>query len=176
MITATLGTSPGVAIALDFALRHIGLCEEPLGSNRNAIIDEWAREFGSPRGSHWCALAVGKARKTGGLWIPSRDVGSCDQWVYEAEKAGVRTTKPEPGAAVVYTTWKRITGGRYDGQIDAVHMGIILRVSPMLLAIEGNTGFGGMERNGWLQTLKQVDPARVLCYIAPVRAAGSIIQ
>lgn len=52
----------------------------------------------------------------------------------------------------------------------------MLRVAPVLLAIEGNTGLGGLERNGWVQTLKQIDTTRVLCYIAPARAAAPMLQ
>ena len=89
MIPASLidQLSPLVRCALDFALSNIGVCENPPGSNRGPEIDDWATEFGSPLGSFWCALAVGKARKVGGLWIPSHDVGSCNEWVYQARQA-----------------------------------------------------------------------------------------
>src|ERR1051325_3703632 len=83
-----------VGVALDFALRHIGVCEDPIGSNRGPEIDAWATEFGSPLGSFWCALAVGKARKEGGLWIPEQDVGSCDEWVYAARRGGFLVHDP----------------------------------------------------------------------------------
>src|ERR1041385_4464450 len=98
--------------AVSFALANVGVCEDPIGSNRGPEIDAWAEEFGSPLGSFWCALAVGKARKEGGLWIPERDVGSCDEWVYEATRAMIVTDAPTPGAAVVYTNHNRISGGR----------------------------------------------------------------
>jgi hypothetical protein len=156
--------------ALDFALLHVGVCEDPIGSNRGPEIDAWATEFDSPLGSFWCALAVGKARKAGGLWIPARDVGSCDEWVYEATLAGTLSTNPVPGAAVVYTNHSRISGGRYDGQLDAVHIGLVLRTAPVLLSIEGNTVIGPFDRNGFVQTLKEVDRTRVLGYIAPLAA------
>jgi hypothetical protein len=156
-----------VGLALDFALRHIGVCEDPIGSNRGPEIDAWATEFGSPVGSFWCALAVGKARKEGGLWIPSHDVGSCDEWVYQATRVGLSIERPQPGAAVVYTNHNHIEGGRYAGQLDAVHIGIILRTTPALLSIEGNTVIGRFDRSGFVQALKEVDRTRVLAYIAP---------
>ena len=158
----------GVAAALDFALRNVGVCEDPIGSNRGPEIDAWAREFGSPPGSYWCALSVGMARKSGGLWIPSLDVGSCNEWFHEASRLGLTRKDPEPGAAVIYTNHSRVAGGRYDGQLDAVHIGLVLRVTPILLAIEGNTVISSFDRNGFVQTLKEVDRDRVLSYVAAI--------
>src|SRR5258708_30246499 len=94
--------SPHVRAALDFALTNIGVCEDPPGSNRGPEIDAWASEFGSPLGSFWCALAVGKARKEGGLWIPSHDVGACDEWGYQGKRAGLLSITPVPGAPLLY--------------------------------------------------------------------------
>ena len=74
---------------------------------------------------------------------------------------------PVAGAAVVYTNGQVIAGGRYDGQRDAVHIGLALRVEPVLLSIEGNTVLAAFDPNGWVQTLKEVDTKRVLCYILP---------
>ena len=164
-MTAT--TAPSVSAALEFALLHVGVCEDPVGSNRGPDIDAWATEFGSPLGSYWCALSVGKARKCGGLWIPSHDVGACNEWVMQATADGVIAKDPEPGGAVVYTNGNRITGGRYAGQMDAVHIGLVLRVEPVLLSIEGNTVLGSFDRNGFVQALKEVDVKRVLTYIGP---------
>src|ERR1700680_3515555 len=101
-----------VKAALDYALLHVGVCEDPIGSNRGPEIDAWAAEFGSPLGSFWCALATAQARKAGGWWIPPQDVGSCDEWVDEAGRESLFIKEAEPGAAVVYTSHKRIAGGR----------------------------------------------------------------
>jgi hypothetical protein len=165
-MTALAVAPTGVEAALDFARRNIGVCEDPVGSDRGPEIDAWAREFGSPVGSFWCALSVGMARKAGGLWIPSHDTGSCNEWVYQATRAGLIRKVPERGAAVVYTNHTVVHGGRYDGQLDAVHIGIVLRVEPVLLSIEGNTVIGTFDRNGFVQALKEVDLKRVLCFIA----------
>ena len=156
----------GVQAALEFARRNIGVCEDPIGSNRGPEIDAWCQEFGSPLGSYWCALSVAKARKVGGLWIPSHDAGSCNEWVYQATRVGLTRKVPEPGAAVVYTNGTTVSGGRYDGQLDAVHIGIVLRVEPVLLSIEGNTVISAFDRNGFVQALKEVDLKRVLCFIS----------
>jgi hypothetical protein len=77
------------------------------------------------------------------------------------------TKEPVPGAAVVYTNGQVVTGGRYDGQRDAVHIGLVLKVEPVLLSIEGNTVIGAFDRNGWVQALREVDTRRVLCYVSP---------
>src|SRR5258708_24148864 len=142
MTNTVLDSEPLVGAALDFALLHIGVCEVPPGSNRGPEIDAWAQEFGSPVGSYWCALSVGKARKMGGLWIPSHDVGACNEWVVQGTRAGLVTKDPVPGAAVVYTNGQVVSGGRDDGQQDAVHIGLVLRVQPALLSVEGNTVLG----------------------------------
>ena len=159
--------SPGVHNALYFALTHIGVCEVPPGSNRGPEIDAWCTEFGSPLGSYWCAIAVAKARKAGSLWIPFHDVGACNEWLFEAERDGLTTSTPQPGAAVVYGNGTHVSDGRYQGQLDAVHIGLVLRVEPVLLAIEGNTTLNGESRNGWIQTLKAVDRSRVVTFILP---------
>jgi hypothetical protein len=174
-MTAAAPVVSGVAAALDYALRHVGVCEDPIGSNRGPEIDAWAREFGSPLGSYWCALSAGMARKVGGLWVPSHDVGSCDEWVLQASASGLLRNDPEPGAVVIYTNRNRIVGGRYDGQLDAVHMGLVLRVTPTPMSIEGNTVIGAFDRNGFVQTLKEVDRNRVLAYVASAPDQGTAV-
>jgi hypothetical protein len=52
--------------AVERALVHIGICEEPLGSNRGALIDHWLRRCGVPvpkdnrpmPQNAWCAAFV----------------------------------------------------------------------------------------------------------------------
>lgn len=153
--------------ALDYALSKVGVCEDPPGSNRGADIDAWCKEFGSPLGSFWCALFVGHVRKHAGLWIPDRSVGSCDEWVYQARRAGKWTTHPVPGAAVIYATTKTHDSGRYAGLRDAQHIGLVLRTSPSRMAIEGNTSLDGYSRNGEIVTLKPIAAPRVYGYVLP---------
>lgn len=157
----------GVRAAIDWALLHIGVCEEPPGSNRGPEIDAWAKEFGSPLGSFWCALSVAKARKAGGLWIPTHDVGSCDEWYLQAEQAGKLLKEPCHGAAILYTNGKTLGTGRYAGRKDIVHIGLAMRTRPVLFSVEGNTTLGKYDRNGYVQTMKEVDRARVQAYVAP---------
>lgn len=159
--------SEPVRKALDFALLNIGVCEEPPGSNRGPEIDEWCKEFGSPLGSYWCAISTGKARKEGGLWIPAYDVGSCDAWYAQAEKAGKLSSKPVIGAAVLYTNHKTLADGPYKGRLDIVHIGLVMRVTPVEQSIEGNTTLGKYDRNGYTQTHKEVEKKRVAAYVLP---------
>lgn len=165
MLPNDIAVSPKVRAALDFALTKIGVCEDPPGSNRGPELDQWCKEAGSPLGSYWCAITVWKQSKVAGLWTPSRDAGSCDEWVKQAMASGRWTATPTPGAVVVYTNGKKLTAGRYKGQKDADHMGRVLRVSPVLLSVEGNTTLGKYDRNGFIQTLKPIETPRVYGYI-----------
>lgn len=161
--------TPAIAAFLDYTATKAGVYEDPPGSNRSPDIDAWAREFGAPLGSYWCALMVGHTRRKHGLWIPPRLelVASCDEWVRAAKLAKTWTTSPVPGAAVVYTNGQTLTAGRYAGQKDAVHIGTVLRVKPAELSWEGNTALGKYDRNGVTLALKAVDKSRVLGYVLP---------
>jgi hypothetical protein len=48
-----------------------------------------------------------------------------------------------------------------------VHIGIVLRVTPALLSIEGNTTLGKYDKDGFVQALKEVNQACVLGYVRP---------
>lgn len=161
------GLAAGVIAAINFALLHVSVCEDPIGSNRGPELDQWCREAGSPLGSYWCAIAVWKARQAGGLWVPTHDVASCDEWLYQGFRASKVISEPCHGAVVLYTNGKIIPSGRYNGQKDMVHVGLVVRTRPKLFSIEGNTTLGKYDRDGYVQTLKEVDAARVHAYIAP---------
>lgn len=163
--------APDVAAFLDYTATLAGVCEVPPGSNRGPDIDAWATEFGSPLGSFWCALMVGHTRKKHGLWTPPRKhlTGSCDEWYLAAEQDGLFTRTPVPGAAVLYTNGKRNTSGAYVGRLDAVHIGTVLRVTPIMMSWEGNTTLGKYDRNGSVLALKPTEVARVLGYVLPHR-------
>lgn len=164
--------TPEVAAFLDYTASLAGEVEIPPGSNRGPGIDEWAKEFGSPLGSFWCALMVGHTRRKHGLWTPPSHhlTGSCDEWYLAAEKDGLLSYRPVPGAAVLYTNGRTITSpGRYAGRRDIVHIGTVLRVTPVLMSWEGNTTLGKYDRNGYTLALKEVDTARVLGYVLPYK-------
>lgn len=144
----------------------VGETESPPASNRSPFIDAISDEFGTPRGSAWCALLQGHCRKKNGLWIPSRDVGSCDEWVKQAKEQGKWTDTPVIGAVVVYTNGQKLTEGRYAGQLDAVHVGAVVSLR-RLKSIEGNTSAGTFDRNGGTCLIKSVATERVYGYILP---------
>lgn len=50
-------------------------------------------------------------------------------------------------------------------------MGVVARIDPIILSIERNTSLGSFDSNGVAVALKQVNPARVLGYVAPAPAA-----
>lgn len=157
-------TPPLSAAIARRALSDVGLCEVPPGSNRSPRIDEYVRAAGSPLGSFWCACFVAAVFREAGALTPGAGVdGSCDAWRRWAMKRGRWSQQPVVGAAVVY-------GKVTDGVVDANHIGVVVRVDPLLLAVEGNTSLGGYDRNGVAVDLKQVDRARVLGYVHPLPA------
>lgn len=139
----------------------VGLTETPPGSNRHPVIDGYARMFGSPPGSSWCALAAGAWFAFAGARLPDRDVGAVASWYVMGSERGTLTQTPQPGYAVIYDL-------KGDGVPD--HMGIIASASPLVLTIEGNTTYkrqSGNDRNGEGCTLGDVDAAHVLAYLIP---------
>ena len=86
---------------------HLGLREQPPGSNRGPEIDSWLRACGVPLGSPWCAASASYCMRT----------GAPDQWrarfgsvlgVAGALELGRRigriTEKPLPGDYACYPT------------------------------------------------------------------------
>lgn len=173
-LPADVRTTKVIADFLDYTASKVGVCEDPPGSNRGADIDAWAKEFGAPLGSYWCALAVAHCRRKFGLWTPARRelTGSCDEWYLAAERAALLVMYPVPGAAVLYTNGRKITTGRYAGRLDIVHIGTVLRATPITMAFEGNTTLGKYDRNGYVLALKEVEKKRVAGYILPDKAAS----
>lgn len=164
-LTAQIQRSKVVGLLADL-IDDVGETESPPGSNRSSFIDAIADEFGSPRGSPWCALLQAHVRKKNGLWYPSHDAGSCDEWVYQAKRAGKWAETPVIGAVVVYTNGRVFTTGRYAGQKDAVHVGGIVSLK-RFKAIEGNTSAGAFDTNGGTCLIKPVHEAKVYGYVLP---------
>lgn len=173
MIPADMRSEPAhVQQLLEYTSSKMDVCEDPLGSNRSLDIDAWADEFALDRGSYWCGLMVGHTRKHCGIWIPTRhmsDVASCDEWYLQGEQAGLFVREPVVGAAILYTNWTRLAGGRFDGRWDIHHTGTVVRTKPALHAAEGNTTLGKYDRNGIVLALKPVNVPAVLGYILPVK-------
>ena len=139
------------------ALSDVGICEMPPGSNRSGRIDEYVRAVGSPLGSYWCAAALAAWWREAGAEVPPKEAGSCDTWMMWARHTNRWKATPQPGDAVLYGTPK-----------DSNHCGVVVRISPLILTVEGNTSLGGYDRNGVAVDLKQLNAPKVVGYISPL--------
>ena len=138
------------------ALVDVGLLEMPPGSNRSPRIDAYLRAVGSPIGSSWCAAAVAAWWRDAGVPVPTADAGRCAAWEAWARRTDAWRDAPSVGSAVIYGA----------GDI-AVHMGVVVRLGPVLLSVEGNTTLTGFGVNGAAVALKAVALDRVRGYVLP---------
>jgi hypothetical protein len=138
------------------ALLDVGICEMPPGSNRSGRIDEYLTAVRSRVGEPWCAAAVAAWWREAGAETPSREAASCDAWMEWAKETSRWAAEPVIGAAVLYGTLA-----------DASHIGVVVRTSPLLLSVEGNTALMGYSREGVAVDLKQVARDRVVGYVYP---------
>jgi hypothetical protein len=157
-LAAWLGTdTPPLALAIvKRALIDVGICENPLNSNRSPRIDEYLSAVGTAPGQPWCAAAVSAWWREAGAETPPSLGASCDQWLKWATETRRWSNAPVPGAAVLY--------GKPG---DASHIGVVVRTSPVVLSVEGNTSLAGYSREGIAVTLKAVAMDRVLGYVLP---------
>jgi len=135
------------------AMKDVGILETPLGSNRGKRIDGYAKRGGSPLGSWWCALFVGAVFADCGAMVPE-GYPATDNWLPFIDD------KPGIGAAILY-------GLRKNGKPDAHHIGIIVRLDPMVLSVEGNRAFAGSSNNGVAVDLGPVLRTDILGYFHP---------
>lgn len=139
------------------ALADDGITEIPAGSNRSQVIDSYADRWGSPRGSAWCALALGSWWDDVGAEVPPAGVGEADAWRRWAIARGLFTHAAQEGYAVLYGT---------NGRVD--HVGCVTRLTPIALNVEGNTSATGYSREGVICAQKPVWAGMVLGYVIPV--------
>jgi len=145
------------------ALDAIGITEIPPGSNRSATIDQWVEAVGSPLGSYWCAAFAAACFRAGGADVPPVDAGATKAWHSWAFATNRWTSRAAPGRAVLY--------GDSSGVPD--HIGIVIRATPLLLTVEGNTTFNpAFDRNGVGVSVKEPDANRILGYVSPVPLTG----
>lgn len=88
------------------AARYIGVRENPPGSNRGPVIDKWQR-YWNMIGQPWCGMACS-------VWLREADVTDVSHpstWVIvqQARQKGWVTTRPVPGALIVWPE----QGGRH---------------------------------------------------------------
>jgi hypothetical protein len=138
------------------AMLDLGICEMPPGSNRSGRIDEYNLLARAAIGSYWCASALRAWWGEAGASYPGTGAASCDVWMEWAKKTKRWSPDPIEGAAVVYGTLT-----------DADHIGCVVRISPLMLSVEGNTSLNAYDRNGVAVDLKQVNEKRLLGFIHP---------
>ena len=88
------------------AARYVGVRENPLGSNRGPLIDQWERHWGM-LGEPWCGMYLSAVLRESGV----TDVSHPSTWiiVQRARENGWTTKVPVPGALVVWP----VNGGRH---------------------------------------------------------------
>lgn len=159
------------------ALADVGVCENPPGSNRSPYLDECNTRAGVPQGiiaagkAWWCASVAGRWWADCGLPTP-RGYASCDAWLTwdaSAKTEAWLDREPTPGALILYGA-KSLTGPVvYAGaRHDAVHIGVVIRVAPYLVTVEGNAAWGGtFTHNGEAVVARRVDARQpnILGYI-----------
>ncbi len=136
------------------AMQDVGILEVPLGSNRGTRIDRYTKRAGSPLGSWWCAIFIGAVLADCGVMIPE-GYPSTDAWI------PFLTDTPTIGSAIVYGLTK-------NGKKDAHHIGLVVRLEPMILTIEGNRSFAGTaSNNGVAVDIGPLNRRDILGYYAP---------
>ena len=164
-----LGASPDqlrLAI-LERSRLDVGILET--APNRGERIDRYLRRASVPESiiaagkGYWCAAWAGCMWIDGGAKTP-RDFGACDAWLpylIPCDRASLASIA-QPGDAVLYG----VPG-------DARHIGIVWRVTPEVLTIEGNRGLGGSAtNNGVAVDVDGVKRSDVLGVVRPLRAAA----
>lgn len=153
------------------AQADIPILENPVGSNRSPEIDGWAKQWGVPLGSAWCAGWTNEKWLAAGAETPPWDKNNphhhpwiADWWREWALIEGLFSHVPVLGAAVLY--------GKH-GHEPAEHIGCcVVAISPILMDFEGNTSETGFSREGELTGLKRVNLDRLIGYIHPRERGG----
>jgi len=151
------------------AVADLAICELPPGSNRSGRIDTYNRRAEAPVASYWCCAWATAVWEDAGAEVPPHARASCDVLVEWAMQRGTFHSEPIAGAIVVYTSGQHLASGA----LDAVHVGIVVRVTPLLLSLEGNAAFTSDSRNGEAVLLKEITRARVMGYVHPRAAIPS---
>jgi hypothetical protein len=182
---AKYGVQARAKLAVQRALCDFLVMEAPPGSNRGASIDDYNVAAGAPvpddptaKGPPYCASALTRWYRDAGLETPPMDPAwwaqhkrkdgtplpylppsSCDAWRLWGLLTDRFLTSPVVGAAVLYGE-----------ETDATHIGIVARVTPLLVTFEANTSADGkFNREGFCFDRKFIDrhDSRVIGFISP---------
>jgi hypothetical protein len=150
------------------AFCDIGICEDPPGSNRSVDIDEYNRLAGAPVGSYWCASWAAAMYRDAGAQTPGKGKDPVvEEWLKWARANGTfidRSQSPEPGYLALYDYAK-------DPKQRTDHCGIVVRVTPGIFVIEGNTSGAPYSRNGELVDFKPAIMSGVVGWVRPTPRA-----
>jgi len=125
---------------------YLGVKEEPLGSNRGLLIDQWNKQVGVQVGSYWCASFVSAMVRhleiANSITFPLAVSASCDDWLLQAKRKGCLSSLPSLGAIGLVLSPA--------SQLDATHIFIVgpQNSDGTFSSIEGNSNSGG-SRNGY---------------------------
>ena len=144
-------TDPVAAAVIVRALACVGECEEPASSNRGPMVDRWNTDRGAPLGSYWCASFATSMWHAGELETAGFGHDPiCDQLLQWCVRTNRFSKVPSLGAFCFYGA---------PGQA-AHHVGLVMRVAPYLVTVEGNAAWGGaFTTNGEAVISRRPDPA-----------------
>lgn len=130
--------------ALERARGYIGTTEQPPGSNRGPLIDEWNRTAGVPAGSYWCCSFVHSMFQLCGKTLPGG--ASVGNLLRSARDVGWVVKRPRRGDLVCFEFGEGAWA--YDDHIGHVDRVLALRwsggrFSGWIQTIEGNTSAQG---------------------------------
>jgi hypothetical protein len=137
-------------LAVERALRDAFLMESPPGSNRSTTIDSYNTRAGAPLGSPYCASAATAWWEDVGLEVPSKDRASCDVLYRWALETGRFHHAPVVGAWILY--------GSGQPSNPADHVGLVIRLAPLVMSFEANTSADGLyNREGFIFDRKLIE-------------------
>ena len=161
--------TPSYQIAIcERAGADLGVCEMPPSSNRGGRIDAFNTRAGAPLGSYWCMSAATAWWVDAGCDVPPVPRGACEDVMRWAIAQGLWHATPVIGAMAIYGSpdgnggWLRDADGR-----TAHHVGLVVRLTPYTLSIEGNASWAGFSTNGEAVCLRRCNTARVIGYAHP---------
>ena len=136
----------GAKAALDFARRQVNRCEEqPVGSDRSPLIDQWGKPYGSPQkpgqqGWEWCGIFVAACLRQAQIEVPAgfiftpTGLGYAIAGTHGFRRGLIPPAQAKPGDVVWYDFIPT-------DKLSASHVGIVERNlgGGVLQTIEGNT-------------------------------------
>ncbi len=148
-------THPTRAAIARWVLARVGVYEVPPGSNRSGLIDAWNQAAGAPLGSPWCMSFASAAWRENG--VTPLGNAACETVHQVAVAAGRFVQTPDIGDIALFDF------GTVAGLAD--HCGIVVRVTPSIETVEGNTDEAG-SREGVMVAVKDRHGGRLLGYVS----------